>query len=177
MTIAARGSPCPGRHRRCSCDKPLRVPANSSSNITSLTFGAYRERQVGARLSAMSLYPLRYVAVGGAVGALIRWAVVEQFDQSKTTTIVVLNIIGSLILGLLVGARRTRSRRARITENHFLLLGTGFCGGLTTFSTFALDVAKAIDNGQAGQAALLTVTTAALAIVASGIGYRIGSRP
>ncbi len=125
----------------------------------------------------MSLYPLRYVAAGGAVGALIRWAVVEQFDQSRTTAVVVLNVVGSLLLGLLVGARRTRSRRARITENQFLLLGTGFCGGLTTFSTFALDVAQALDDGQAGQAAVLTLATAALAIVASGIGYRIGSRP
>lgn len=125
----------------------------------------------------MSLYRLRYVAIGGALGALIRWAVVEQFDQSRTTVVVVLNVLGSLILGLLVGGRRTRSRQARITENQFLLLGTGFCGGLTTFSTFALDVARAIDDGAAGQAALLTVATVALAILASGIGYRIGSRP
>ncbi|MGF1596587.1 MAG: fluoride efflux transporter FluC [Acidimicrobiales bacterium] len=123
------------------------------------------------------LLPLRYVAVGGAVGALVRWAALEWVGGSPTVTVLVLNTVGSFILGLLVGGRRPRRGRPRITENQLLLGGAGFCGGLTTFATFAVDVAVALDDGDPLRALWVAAATAAATVVVAGIGYRVGSRP
>lgn len=46
------------------------------------------------------------------------------------------NILGSLLIGIIFGYS---SRTGLLTENHSLLLATGFCGGFTTFSTFAYE--------------------------------------
>ena len=127
------------------------------------------------------LLSLRYVAAGGALGALARWGALEGAGSERTTLVVVaLNAVGSLLLGALVGLNLTRGRpgraaRARITENQYLLAGTGFCGSLTTFSSYALDVASALDDGRLGRAALVGLITPLAAVLLAGIGYRIGS--
>jgi CrcB protein len=126
----------------------------------------------------LQLSSLRYVAAGGAIGALTRWAAVGLVEESRAThAIFALNVAGSVVLGLLVGASRTRSGRRRVTGNQFLLVGAGFCGSLTTFSSFALDVAVALDEGALLSAALTGFGTAIVTVVGAGIGYRIGSRP
>ena len=59
--------------------------------------------------------------------------------------------LGALALGALAGVFRDR------TSTWYLLLGTGFCGGYTTFSTFSLEVAEALRHGRWG-VALMYVT-------------------
>jgi CrcB protein len=124
----------------------------------------------------LQLRALPYVAVGGAIGAIARWAALDAADPDLLTEIVLgLNVVGSLLLGMLAGGTRWRNGRRPITENRYLLLGTGFCGGLTTFSTFALDVAVALDEGALQRAATFGLATPLLAVVAAGIGYRLAS--
>jgi CrcB protein len=124
------------------------------------------------------LSSLRYVAAGGAIGALTRWAIVGLVAGNRTSlAIFALNVVGSLVLGLLVGASLTRDGRRRVTANQFLLVGAGFCGALTTFSTFAVDVATALDEGDLLPAALTGFGTAVVTVVGAGVGYRIGSKP
>ena len=71
---------------------------------------------------------LLLVAVGGAAGAAVRWLVSRAVPGRRATLLV--NLAGSLLLGLLAGA----------APAPYALLGIGFCGALTTFSTCALEV-------------------------------------
>ena len=81
------------------------------------------------------------VFVGGAVGTLVR----DVLTSSPVVSAVVptmwwvfaVNVVGAALLGFL-GARFARLGRV----NAKLLLGTGFCGGLTTYSTLAVDIAR-----------------------------------
>lgn len=124
------------------------------------------------------LMSLRYVAAGGALGALVRWGSVGAAgDAWSAAAVLALNVLGSLLLGLLVGMNLTRTGHTRVTENQFLLVGTGFCGGLTTFSTYSVQVAEALDDGALAEAALVGFSTGLIAVLFAGIGYRIGSRP
>ena len=70
------------------------------------------------------------VFVGGAVGSLARYPVALALPGAWATFAV--NVLGSFLLGWLLGSAPSRSRR--------LLLGTGALGGFTTYSAFAVDV-------------------------------------
>ncbi len=109
------------------------------------------------------------VAAGGAVGSMLRWAVLEIVgtDQIRWGTFLV-NITGSFLIGVLTAYRR------ELSDRQMLLLGTGFAGGLTTFSRFAVAVAQQLEAGTPGSAALNGLGTATAALVAAGIGYRVG---
>ena len=120
---------------------------------------------------------LPFVAVGGAVGALARWGVLNWANPELLATWVLgLNVVGSFLTGLLVGGSQRRpDGRLPITRNRFLLLGTGFCGGLTTFSAYALEVATALDEGALQDAATFGFSTPVLAVLFGGIGYRLAA--
>ena len=81
------------------------------------------------------------VVAGAVVGAPLRvWvtrAVVRLGRDPGVGTLVV-NVIGSALLGALTGA-------SGVSAAQFALLGTGFCGALTTFSTFGADVLRLVD--------------------------------
>ena len=124
----------------------------------------------------LQLRLLRYVAVGGAAGALTRWGVLAATDPDLADEVLLaLNVVGSLMLGMLAGGTRRRNGRRPITDNRYLLLGTGFCGGLTTFSAYALAVAQALDEGAIRQTVTFGLSTPLLAVLVGGIGYRLTS--
>lgn len=119
------------------------------------------------------------VAIGGAVGSLARWGALEiaaggeDALPGETTAGVYLalfavNVAGSLLLGVFI------AHRDLMKDNQFLAMGAGFTGGLTTFSTFAVDVAEMLDDGRFVEAATNGVGTAIGALLAAGLGYRLG---
>lgn len=119
---------------------------------------------------------LRYVAVGGAMGAAARWGLVEAAGDARAVeATMAVNVVGALLLGVLLGLRSPRRRRPRITVNWFLLLGSGFAASFTSFPAFALQVAEALDTGALARAGAVGPATALLAVVAGGLGYRLGS--
>lgn len=124
------------------------------------------------------LGPLRFVALGGVAGATVRWALLLSFGPGRGVAVLAaVNIAGSILLGLFIGLHLTRSGRQRLDAEGLLLGGAGFCGALTDFAAFSVQVARALDQGQVGRAAATAFGTAFLALLGAGIGWRIGSRP
>ncbi|MDE0804003.1 MAG: CrcB family protein [Acidimicrobiales bacterium] len=115
--------------------------------------------------SALQPRSLALVAAGGAAGAAARWAVVTVVETggSFPWLTLLVNVAGCLGLGLLVGVR----------EPARLWMATGFCGGLTTFSTFAVETAVMLDGGEPRQAAAYVVASVAAGIAAVLTGWRL----
>jgi len=95
-------------------------------------------------------HPFLLVAVGGAVGSLLRFVVGRWVDARLTAgglpwgTFTV-NVAGSFILGML--ALWVLERLPPEYRPVYWLLGTGFCGGFTTFSTFEWETFQLVRNG------------------------------
>lgn len=84
------------------------------------------------------------VAIGGAIGTLLRDGLGHAAPVAPgtfPTTILVINLVGSWLLGLLLG---TLTRRRPDDDVWQPFLGTGVLGGFTTFSTFAVATAQLI---------------------------------
>jgi CrcB protein len=123
------------------------------------------------------------VAIGGVFGAAAREALEQAIPTAKDSlpwATLLINLSGALVLGLLLealvragddpaGDDRGGRRRAR------LVLGTGFLGAFTTYSTFALEVDLLVRAGRPLTAAAYAVVTVAGGLVAAGIGVRVGA--
>jgi fluoride exporter len=109
------------------------------------------------------------VAVGGLLGVLARWGISRATLHSEALiwSTVGINIVGSFLLGLLV-AEQWFGRDLR--EG----LGVGFLGGLTTFSTFSVQVALEADAGEPGRAVAYLLASVVGGILAAAGGYALG---
>jgi CrcB protein len=112
------------------------------------------------------------VGIGAALGALLRWQLSERlnrlFSEIPPGTLAA-NIIGGYIVGL---ALAFFAQREDLPVEWRLLIVTGFCGGLTTFSTFSSEIVSLLQQGRFGMAAsgiALHVTSSLIATLA-GIG-------
>jgi fluoride exporter len=112
------------------------------------------------------------VLLGGAVGAPLRY-LTDLFVQSRHDSVfpwgtLTVNLAGSLLLGGLASAVVSGAAPTWLLT----LLGTGFCGALTTFSTFGFETVRLVEDGSWLEA-LLNVTVSVvlgLAAVAAGWG-------
>jgi CrcB protein len=103
------------------------------------------------------------VALGAAVGAPVRYVAGHLLDERWPWGTVLVNWAGSFLLGLLVARG--------VSEGPLALFGTGFCGGLTTYSAFAVHVH---DRGpRLGSAVALVTLVPAIALCA--LGFRLGT--
>jgi CrcB protein len=79
------------------------------------------------------------VFIGGGLGSVLRFLIGKLLNPSITNfplgTFAV-NVLGCLCIGLIMGYA---SKSQMLSQNYTLLLATGFCGGFTTFSSFALE--------------------------------------
>lgn len=87
------------------------------------------------------------VLAGGAVGAPLRY-LTDLVVQSRHDSVVpwgtlVVNVAGSLVLGVTAGAVAAADGPAWVPT----LVGTGFCGALTTYSTFAFETVRLLKKG------------------------------
>jgi fluoride exporter len=119
-----------------------------------------------------SLTPLVVVSVlvAGAVGAVLRYALSRALPVRPGHLpggILIVNVVGSGIAGALIGL----AERAALDGDLRLVLVTGFCGGLTTFSTWTVETVELIDGGRWRAATLNVVVTLALGLAAAGATY------
>ncbi len=104
------------------------------------------------------------VAVGGAAGALARYAIARAFGSRRLGSppaILVANVIASIFLGLLIPT---------VHGPWSALLAVGFCGALSTYSSFSIDV-LALGRRRIGSAVGYSI----LSIVACVLGVTLGA--
>ena len=113
-------------------------------------------------------------ALGGALGALARWAVAEALPSPggwPWATLLV-NLTGCLLIGALLAGLAARDPEPAWVRP---LLGVGVLGGYTTYSAFAVEVVDLVDRGSAALAAgyvLVSVTGGVLAVAAGALALR-----
>lgn len=114
------------------------------------------------------------VAIGGASGSVLRylvhWVVSKKSYSNFPYQTFLVNIIGCLLIGLLVGYLYKYNT---VNESLKLLLITGFCGGFTTFSAFGLENVNLIQNQNYQLALLYTSLSLILGILAVSLGIFI----
>ena len=110
------------------------------------------------------LLTLSQVALGGAIGAVLRYLTGLALAFPFGTLAV--NILGSFLIGVLWVALADRGHWAP-------LLITGVLGGFTTFSAFSLDTLRLVDSGRAPMAALYVLASVTLSLGAVALGHSI----
>lgn len=118
---------------------------------------------------ALSLGAVALVGIGGACGTLARYLLGAALPFVESVSVLAINVAGSLLLGFIVALFAGSKPRLR------LLLGTGFCGGFTTYSALAVGVAELARAGSAGGAAALAVCTVVAAGLATIAGLWVGN--
>lgn len=109
------------------------------------------------------------VAVGSGVGALLRWLVAGRLDARWPRGTLLVNLVGSLLAGALLGAG--------VGGDTGALLVVGVCGGLTTWSGLAVGTVDLAGTDGAGgrRAASYAVGTVVLGVLAAALGWWLGS--
>ena len=112
------------------------------------------------------------VVLGAALGAPLRLladrvAVARRGRGSVLGTLSV-NVVGSLVLGVLLGAQDAPAWA-------IALVGTGFCGTLTTFSTFGVDVVRLVEERAVGRAGAYLTASLVLGLGAAAAGYAVAA--
>lgn len=102
------------------------------------------------------------VLLAGVVGALLRFTVSRLV--TAPWAVLAVNVAGSLVGGVLIGATSGDLR---------LILLTGFCGGLTTFSTFTVETVQLVLEGRARKAALGVGLNLVLGIGTAALGFAL----
>ena len=126
-----------------------------------MAWGAMAEQQQQRSLSA-ELQELFLVALGAVPGALLRWQVALHWADRH----LLVNVLGAALLGYLAGLPAAPRRQ--------LLVGIGFCGSLTTFSSWMLEAMQLISAGQVFEAAGLIGLTLGLGVGAAALCFGIG---
>ena len=112
----------------------------------------------------LELQELLLVALGAVPGALLRW----QLSLHLADLNLLANVLGAALLGFLAGLPAAPRRQ--------LLLGVGFCGSLTTFSSWMLDAVRLIAGGELASALGLLGLTLGLGLGAAALGLQMGRR-
>ena len=108
---------------------------------------------------------LLLIFIGGGLGSLVRFAfskfIQENIDKPFPFGTLGVNVLASLILGILVGMFEAKTL---INPNYRTFITIGFCGGFSTFSTFSNDTLQLIQNNRITEAFLNILLNVAASI-------------
>lgn len=111
------------------------------------------------------------VAAGAAVGAPLRYltdrAVQTRHESAFPHGTLTVNLVASLVLGLVTGA-------AGLSTTVLALVGTGFCGALSTYSTYSYETVRLVEDEAWGAAALNVVVSVGAGVAAASLGVWFG---
>ena len=110
----------------------------------------------------LELQELLLVGVGAVPGALLRWQLALHLGDQN----LLVNVLGAALLGFLAGLPASPRRQ--------LLLGIGFCGSVTTFSSWMLAAMKHLSAGDWAAALGLIGLTLGLGLGAAALGFSLG---
>lgn len=113
---------------------------------------------------------LLLVFIGGGLGSVLRYLLGKMLNNGDTGIPMgtfVANILGSLLIGCILGLA---AKNDTLTQNQMLLLATGFCGGFTTFSTFAYENHVFLKSGDFLSFAMYAIASFAIGILAVFLG-------
>jgi CrcB protein len=114
-----------------------------------------------------------FVGVGSAVGGVARFLIGRWVHASWPSAFplgtLLINILGCFLIAVIYGW----SIKGYLSDETRLMLTTGFCGGFTTFSTFAIENIDLIRSGHVGQALAYTFASVILGIGAAMIGMNL----
>jgi fluoride exporter len=113
------------------------------------------------------------VLAGGMLGAPVRYLADRAFQGRHDSVFpwgtFTVNMAGSALVGFLLGAQR----HLGLPPAAFALLATGFCGGLTTFSTFGYETLRLLEDGAIGEAGINVIGSLAVGVLLAWLGYRL----
>lgn len=115
------------------------------------------------------------VALGAAVGAPARYltdrAVQRRWGTAFPFGTLTVNLIGSLLLGILVGS----ADHGGASSDLVLLAGTGFCGAFTTYSTFSYETLRLAEDGRVVAATGNLLGSVLPGLAAAALGVALGA--
>jgi len=117
------------------------------------------------------------VLLGGAVGAPLRY-VTDLLVQSRHDSVFpwgtfAVNAVGSFVLGLVAGA----VSHSDLPTWALTLLGTGFCGALTTFSTFGYETVRLVEEGSLLEGFLNCAVSLSVGLALCSAGWLLAGLP
>jgi len=119
-----------------------------------------------------------WIALGSALGGVARYSTgllaAAQFGEGFPWGTLIVNVVGSFVIGLAAAATAADGPWP-LAPDLRLFITVGFCGGFTTFSAFSLQTLQLIQSGQLGAAALNTVGSVILCLIAVWAGFAMAA--
>ena len=116
---------------------------------------------------------LLLVFLGGGVGSVLRYIIGKLLNSHESGIpygTFAANILGSLLIGIILGLA---TKNDTLNSNQTLLLATGFCGGFTTFSTFAYENHILLKSGDFTSFAIYTIASFIIGFLAVFFGMYV----
>ena len=110
------------------------------------------------------------VFFGGGFGSVLRYIIGKYLNNTENGIpygTFLANILGSLLIGIILGLA---AKNDTLSQNQTLLLATGFCGGFTTFSTFAYENHVFLKSGDFLSFAIYTIASFIIGFLAVFLG-------
>jgi len=115
-----------------------------------------------------------FVGLGGAAGSMLRYLTnvitLKYYSANFPLATFIVNVAGCFIAGLIFGSITQETAEA---QNLKVLLITGFCGGFTTFSAFALENVRLMNSGNLSTAVLYTGLSIVTGLLAAWLGLSV----